>query len=174
MTSVREIALLVLGLVITWPAAAASDYIEGNVTSGKTRAEAGVWVIAETDALPTPYRKIVVTNDAGRFVIPGLPDVEYRVWVRGYGLADSARINAKPGTPLHLEVTPAASAVAAAAIYPASYWLSLLDVPEHSADWSSYFKLGCQLCHQVGSVVTRTKNRELLDLGLKKAGYMNT
>src|SRR5262245_61427402 len=173
MTIVREIALLVLGLVIALPAAAASDYIEGDVTSGKARPEAGVWVLAETDALPTPYRKIVVTDDAGRFVIPDLPDVEFHVWVRGYGLADSARVDAKPGTPLHLDVAPAASAVAAAAIYPASYWLSLLEVPEHSADWSSYFKLGCQLCHQVGSVITRTKNRELFDLGLKKAGYMN-
>ena len=32
--------------------------------------EAGVWVIAETDDLPTKYRKIVVTDNKGKFVIP--------------------------------------------------------------------------------------------------------
>ena len=35
--------------------------------------EAGVWVIAETDALDTRFRKIVVSDDAGRFVVPDLP-----------------------------------------------------------------------------------------------------
>ena len=46
---------------------AAADFIEGRVVSG-AKPEAGVWVIAETASLPTPYRKIVVTNDDGRFV----------------------------------------------------------------------------------------------------------
>jgi hypothetical protein len=39
--------------------------------------------LAETASLPTPYRKIVVTNDDGRFVIPDLPAAEYQLWVRG-------------------------------------------------------------------------------------------
>src|SRR3954453_22192314 len=80
----------------------AADFISGDVHSGTDHPEAGVWVIAETDALPTPFRKIVVTNDAGRFVIPDLPAGDYRVWVRGYGLTDSARTQAAPGADLHL------------------------------------------------------------------------
>ena len=43
--------------------------ITGTVTSG-AGAEAGVWVIAETDDLETVYRKIVVTDDDGRFLLP--------------------------------------------------------------------------------------------------------
>ena len=35
--------------------------------------EAGVWVIAETKTLPVPFRRIVVTDDRGRFVVPDLP-----------------------------------------------------------------------------------------------------
>ena len=48
------------------------DDIGGIVRSAKGP-EAGVWVIAETDALPTKFRKIVVTDEQGRFVIPDLP-----------------------------------------------------------------------------------------------------
>ena len=66
-----------------------ADDIGGVVTSSKGP-EAGVWVIAETSDLPTKFRKIVVTDDAGRFVVPDLPKANYKVWVRGYGLVDSA------------------------------------------------------------------------------------
>ena len=51
--------------------------------------EAGVWVIAETDDLHTTFRKIVVTDDEGRYLLPELPPAAYDVWVRGYGLVDS-------------------------------------------------------------------------------------
>ncbi len=150
------------------------DFISGRVTSSTTKLpEAGVWVIAETDKLPTPYRKIVVTDDDGRFLIPELPVAPYTLWVRGYGLLDSARSLATLGASLHLEVQPATDPRSAAAIYPASYWLSMLQPPNHSADWSNRFKLGCQLCHQVGSLITRTRDRAGYDLGFKKASYMN-
>ena len=46
--------------------------IEGTVT-GPNGPEAGVWVIAETHDLPTRFAKIVVTNDAGQYLIPELP-----------------------------------------------------------------------------------------------------
>ena len=59
--------------------------------------EAGVWVIAETDDLETTFRKIVVTGDDGRFLVPDLPDADYEVWVRGYGLLDSGKQAARPG-----------------------------------------------------------------------------
>ncbi len=82
--------LVALGAVVLVAVSSASDteatYIEGRVVSGDETPEAGVWVIAETDALATPYRKIVVTDDLGRFVVPDLPQAEYQLWVRGYGL----------------------------------------------------------------------------------------
>ena len=62
--------------------------IEGKVQSSNG-SEAGVWVIAETDDLPTHFIKIVVTDDGGRFLLPELPEAQYKVWVRGYGLVDS-------------------------------------------------------------------------------------
>ena len=74
----------------------------GGVVSGPTGTEAGVWVIAETHELPTRYAKMVVTDDRGRFVIPDLPTAKYSVWVRGYGLVDSPRVEAKPGERLDL------------------------------------------------------------------------
>ena len=151
----------------------ADDVIEGRVVAADGAAEAGVWVIAETDALPTPYRKIVVTDEAGRFVIPELPDVEYRIWVRGYGLKDSAKAKVSPGGAITVQVDQAASPQQAAANYPASYWLSLLEPPEHNARWVDQFKLGCQLCHQIGSLMTRNKDRAAVDAGLHKATYMN-
>ena len=48
--------------------------IGGTVmNAGTGKPEAGVWVIAETK-LGVPYRKIVVTDDQGRFLVPDLPD----------------------------------------------------------------------------------------------------
>src|SRR5262249_11528984 len=63
--------------------------ISGTVTSSQGP-EAGVWVIAETDDLQTKFRKIVVTNDQGKYLLPDLPKpANYKLWVRGYGLRDS-------------------------------------------------------------------------------------
>jgi hypothetical protein len=74
-----------------------STDIAGVVTSSKGP-EAGVWVIAETKDLGTGYRKIVVTDDQGRYLLPDLPKANYSVWVRGYGLVDSAKVQAAPGS----------------------------------------------------------------------------
>src|SRR5215467_11982499 len=64
----------------------------GGVVTGANGPEAGVWVIAETKDLPTRYIKIVATDDQGRYLIPDLPQrATYDVWVRGYGLVDSAK-----------------------------------------------------------------------------------
>lgn len=150
-----------------------SDFIRGRVTSADGIAQAGVWVIAETDSLPTPYRKIVVTNDNGEFLVPELPQADYKLWVRGYGLKDSPRQPAAPGADLGLTAVTAATPAEAAAIAPASYWLSLMAPPEGDPGWVNSFKLGCQLCHQVGSLMTRSKNQNMLEQGLKKATAMH-
>ena len=104
------------------------DDIVGVVT-GPRGAEAGVWVIAETSDLPTPYTKIVVTDDQGRYAIPDLPKATYNVWVRGYGLVDGQKNRATPGSTLDLLTGREASPKEAAEIYPGMYWFSLLKVP---------------------------------------------
>src|ERR1051325_3203331 len=68
-----------------------------GIVAGPKGPEAGVWVIAETNELPTKYTKIVVTDEHGRFAIPDLPWVRYSVWVRGYGLVDSRRCRRRRG-----------------------------------------------------------------------------
>ena len=71
-----------------------ADDIGGVVTSTKGP-EAGVWVIAETTELPTRFAKIVVTDDRGRYLLPDLPKANYNVWVRGYGLVDSPKVQSR-------------------------------------------------------------------------------
>src|SRR6267154_4212957 len=107
------------------------DDIGGVVTSAKGP-EAGVWVIAETKDLGTGFRKIVVTDDQGRYVVPDLPKANYTVWVRGYGLVDSPKVQAAPGKPLDLKAVVAPSEKEAAQYYPAAYWYSLLHIPPKS------------------------------------------
>ena len=92
-------------------------------------AEAGVWVIAETKSLPVPFRKIVVTDDQGRFLVPDLPDGAYELWVRGYGLKVSERVKSARGETVKLQVANATTPQEAAKIYPASYWTSLIQPP---------------------------------------------
>ena len=147
----------------------------GGIVEGPSGPEAGVWVIAETDDLPTPFRKIVVTDDGGRFVLPDLPRGTYQVWVRGYGLVDSSPVESAPGRTLRLTAVPAPTPQAAAQIYPPSYWHSLLEVPPESdfpgtgrngngipvhmqtqAAWVTGVQLGCVNCHQMGDEVTRS------------------
>lgn len=147
----------------------------GGMVTGPNGAEAGVWVIAETNDLPTRFAKIVVTDDKGQYLLPELPDANYSVWVRGYGLVDSPREQARPGRTLDLEAIPAPDPQAAAEYYPAGYWFSLLNVPDKSnfpgtgpdgngfspnvltqASFLSRVKSGnCLACHQLGSKGTR-------------------
>ena len=148
-------------------------YISGVVESSQGL-EAGVWVIAETSELQTKFVKIVVTADDGRFVLPQLPRATYDVWVRGYGLADSAPIKASPGDTVTLKAVVARTPQEAAQVYPANYWYSLLEPPAKSefpgtgpegngispnmtslVQWMGQMKTGCQQCHQVGNKVTR-------------------
>ena len=79
----------------------------GGVVTGPGGPEAGVWVIAETTELPTRFARIVVTDDQGRYVVPDLPKAKYKVWVRGYGLVDSAKVDSEPGKQLNLTAVAA-------------------------------------------------------------------
>src|SRR3954469_12752838 len=82
----------------------------GGVVTGAQGPEAGVWVIAEANLLPTKLVKIVVTDDRCRYAIPDLPAASYDVWVRGYGLVDSPKIKREPGKTVDLKATPAPDA----------------------------------------------------------------
>lgn len=176
-------SILILVAALAPGVAYAADTIAGTVRNQAGQAEAGVWVIAETEALPTPYRKIVVTDDDGRFVVPELPAVDYALWVRGYGLADSARQSARPGDDVALSVVQA-DAAQAAGVYPASYWLALLQPPADgdfaddpvyadAAAWLGQLKLNCVLCHQLGALPTRLPLAAAFDHGLQKSAGMN-
>jgi len=149
-------------------------YIGGVVTSA-SGPEAGVWVIAETEELETKFAKIVVTDDEGRFMLPELPDATYDVWVRGYGLVDSDKVQLSPDLDdAELEAVIAPSPQAAAQYYPGNYWYSLIEPPAKSEfpgtgpdgngiaegmqnqhAWIDNMKQGCQLCHQLGNEATR-------------------
>ena len=129
----------------------------GGVVTSTDGPEAGVWVIAETTDLPTTFARMVVTDDLGRYVLPDLPDASYEVFVRGYGLVDSARVRAMPGQMLDLAAVVAPDARAAAEIYPANYWLALLEVPRgprSPMQVTTSIKI-CFSCHQVGNKATR-------------------
>src|SRR5256885_4230170 len=164
--------------------------IAGTVT-GAHGSEAGVWVIAETNELPTKFVRIVVTDDRGRYLIPDLPAATYDVWVRGYGLVDSPKSKSTAGKIVDLKATPAPNARAAAAYYPAGYWLSMLRVPDKSVfpgtglsgngiapnvksqeDWIRTIKSGgCTACHQVGTKGTREIPAEYRELGSSVAAW---
>ncbi len=148
----------------------------GGVVSSSKGPEAGVWVVAETRDLPTKFIKIVVTDDRGRYVLPDLPTANYDVWVRGYGLVDSAKVKSAPGRALNLSAVVAPNAKAAAEYYPANYWYSLLE-PPHASEfpgkgvrgnglpeglqtqgaWIGNIKMtnACTQCHQMGTKATR-------------------
>ncbi len=143
----------------------------GGVVTGASGPEAGVWVIAETTDLPTKYAKMVVTDDQGRYVVPDLPKGKYKVWVRGYGLVDSPKVDGEPGQQLNLRAVPAPNDAAAAQYYPAIYWYSMMQIPHTDqfggksnipdkltqADWLKQMKnIGCIGCHQLGQASTRT------------------
>ncbi|MGA2719096.1 MAG: carboxypeptidase-like regulatory domain-containing protein [Candidatus Acidiferrales bacterium] len=153
----------------------------GGVVSSSQGPEAGVWVVAETADLGTTFRKIVVTNDHGQYLIPDLPKATYKIWVLGYGLVSSEPVTSMPGRTMDLTAVIAPSARAAADYYPADYWASLLNIPpksafpmtvarpspaagatnaagagviETQAEWLYRFK-GCWTCHQMGTKSTR-------------------
>jgi hypothetical protein len=161
----------------------------GGVVPGARGPEAGVWVIAETTDLPTRFVRIVVTDDHGRYVVPDLPNANYELWVRGYGLVDSPKAKAKPGVTLDLTAVPAPDDHAAAQYFPAGYWFSLLTVPpaqdfpgtgangiakgvDSQEEWIRDVKSGgCMACHQLGNKATRELPATLGTFPTTRAGW---
>ena len=177
------LSLLASGIAMAQvPLLAERAYPEGHITgqvTGPNGPEAGVWVIAETNETNTPFIKIVVTDDDGRYALPQLPEATFNVWVRGYGLLDSAKVEGRPGDEnLDLSVETASTPQEAAQVYPGDYWLSLLELPPADQfpgtgaiaaggngylpgitsqdDFMHRFKKDCNFCHQLGNEITRT------------------
>ena len=154
----------------------------GGVVASENGPEAGVWVIAETSDLDTRFVRIVVTDDQGRYVIPDLPEANYSVWVRGYGLADSAKVDASPGEIADLTAVVALDPATAAQVYPAAYWYSMMALPEESelgnvpdgleGYLSSMKNNGCVGCHQMGQLSTRTIPKELGEFESSEDAWM--
>ena len=138
----------------------------GGVVTSENGPEAGAWVIAETEDFDTRFARIVVTDDRGRYLVPDLPEADYSIWVRGYGLADSAGVEASPGTILNLTSRVAPDPETAAQVYPAAYWYSMMSLPEETEvedipggmkEYLAWMKnLGCIGCHQLVVPVKQT------------------
>ena len=62
-----------------------------------------------------------------------------------------------PGQRMDLKAVVAPDGRAAAQVYPANYWLSLLEIPkgQHSAEEFALETKACFSCHQVGTRATR-------------------
>ena len=182
----KKLTVLALALAVSaWSlsaqqGSAPQGYITGVVQSDKG-VEPGVWVIAETSDLPTPFIKIVVTDDRGRFMLPELPAATYSVWVRGYGLVDSPRTTMKPGSSaVTLRAAIARTPQEAARVFPGDYWLALLEPPAKTEfpgtgpdgnglgtamltqnHWINSLKSDCNFCHQLGNRLTRSVDHVL-------------
>jgi hypothetical protein len=163
----------------------------GGVVTGPAGPESGVWVIAETTDLPTKFAKIVVTDERGRYLVPELSKANYSIWVRGYGLVDSPKVQSAPGHLVNLTAVRAPSPAAAAEYYPGVYWYSLLKIPaknefpgtgangngigeliktQHA--WIDAIKNSCQSCHALGSKGVRTLSKQLGEFSNSTEAWM--
>jgi hypothetical protein len=91
--------------------------------------------------------------------------------VRGYGLVDSQKVKAVPGTIVNLKAVTAPNEAAAAQYYPSIYWYSMMKIPERgefggkgkipaNLTQNAYLNLvksnGCANCHSQGVRAMRT------------------
>jgi len=188
MSALIALSALIVSVAVRAESAAASAGLKvkgneiGGVVSSAKGPEAGVWVIAETTELPTRFAKIVVTDDQGRYLIPELPRANYSVWVRGYGLADSAKVHATPGSTVNLAALIAPNAGSAAEAYPAAYWYAMMKLPDEAevaqipGGRNAYLmwmkNMGCVGCHQMGDRATRTIPSALGEFDSSQAAWM--
>ena len=171
------LGMMAVGIAVLWtvssaqlsaqqttdPALRIGDNELGGVVTGPHGPEAGVWVIAETTDLPTKFAKIVVTDDRGRYVMPDLPKANYSVWVRGYGLVDSPKVQTAPGKILNLtggarrRMRPRRRNT----IRPI-YWYSMLKIPDKSEfPGTGPTATACRKIEEPGRVAERREDQRL-------------
>src|SRR5262252_7898437 len=141
------------------PAVSIGDTDLGGVVRGPNGPEAGVWVIAETNDLPTKMVKIVVTDDQGRYVVPDLPKANYTLWVRGYGLVDSPKVMTVPGKSEFPGTGNDGNG-----INP-----NIKSLPQFLREFKTD---GCFHCHAVGTKATRTLSPLLGDFKSSEDAWM--
>ncbi len=143
-----------------------ADDIGGTVASARG-AEAGVWVIAETQDFKTRFAKIVVTDEAGRYLIPELPPAKYsrlgarlrpRRLVQGRRTLPASVSTWRRWSPRTRRRRPR--------FIPAAYWYAMMKIPEEAETaalpggrngYLMWMKnMGCVGCHQLGNLATRT------------------
>jgi len=90
-----------------------ADDISGVVT-GPAGPEAGVWVIAETNTLPTKFVRIVVTDDRGRYVMPALLRTQRSHRRRGQQCSQCGAEHQDPDTAIRLSQHASAFTASAA------------------------------------------------------------
>ena len=159
-------ALALLPLVASAQNVEVDDDDIGGVVTSENGPEAGVWVIAETEDFDTFFAKIVVTDDDGRYVVPDLPEANYELWVRGYGLADSEKVAGERGSVVDLTAVVAPNEAIAAEVYPAAAWYAMMHLPDENeldhvpGGLNQYLGImknqTCVGCHQLGQKATRT------------------
>ena len=103
--------------------------------------------------------------------MPDLPKAKYTVWVRGYGLANSAKIEAADRQAAQSQSGTGGECCGSGQDLSAIYWYPMLKIPGadqfggHSdipdkvkqIDWHNAMKNnGCIGCHQLGGLATRT------------------
>ena len=183
--SILATGLLGGAMTVAAPMSASAQTVKadelGGVVTGAKGPEAGAWVIAETTDLPTKYVRIVVTDDQGRYLIPGMPKANYSVWVRGYGLVDSPKVKTALGKTVNMKSVAAPNDAAAAEYYPAIYWYAMVNIPaanlfpgtgpsgngmpvtlKDQGQWLRFMKTdSCNSCHQIGDKATRTIHASL-------------
>ena len=165
------------------PAAIAVDADDiGGVVRSSKGPEAGVWVIAETKDLPTPYVEDRRHRRPGPLSAARSAEGQLHACSCAATAWSIRRAStATPGKALNLTAVIAPNEHAAAQYYPAGHWLSLLRIPEagefpgtgpqgnginpnikSQAEWVRMIKSGgCTACHQLGTKGTREIPKEL-------------
>ena len=162
----RIFATALAALLLLEVGAARSSEIAGTVTSARGP-EAGVWVIAETHDFKTRFAKIVVTDEAGRY-LSARSSAAPRTASGCAATASPTRpkSEATPGHSVNLAAVIAPDAATAAKVYPAAYWYAMMKIPEEAEvaslpggrnGYLMWMKnMGCVGCHQLGNLATRT------------------
>ena len=127
-----SLAVLALSLVCSSLfAQVTTGTISGTVQDSSGAVVPGAEVVI--NHVDTGNARNVTADSQGRYLVPDLPQATYSIWVRGYGLVDSARQTVERGRSLALTATPAPDEKTAAKVYPAIYWYSMMRIPDRKS-----------------------------------------